>query len=121
MKNILPLFLGAWALTVAAATPPKPNILFIAVDDLRPELGCYSKDYILSPNIDRLARSSMVFNRNYCQQAVCGPSRASMLTGMWPDIVLWGDNGWKLGEHAAWAKRSNVENDANVPLIISAV
>src|SRR5690349_6438923 len=47
----------------AAAAPQKPNILFIAVDDLRPELGCYGRDYIKSPNIDRIARQGMTFDR----------------------------------------------------------
>ena len=62
----------------------KPNILFIAVDDLRPELGCYGKGHILSPNIDRLAAQGTVFTRAYCQVAVCGASRASLLTGLRP-------------------------------------
>ena len=59
-----------------AANPP--NILFIAIDDLRPELGCYGKTHIVSPAIDRLARQGMTFTRAYCQQAVCGASRASL-------------------------------------------
>ncbi len=64
--------------------PDKPNILFIAVDDLRPELGCYGKDYIKSPNIDRLAASGIIFTDAYVNYPVCGPSRASMLSGIYP-------------------------------------
>ena len=82
-------FLGATAAGSAAyllgQTARKPNILFFAVDDLRPELGCYGKTYIKSPNIDRIAKSGMVFRRAYCQQAVCSPSRTSLLTGTRPD------------------------------------
>ena len=68
----------------------KPNILFIPVDDLRPELGCYGNKKIKTPNIDRLAKSGLVFSRAYCQQAVCNPSRASLLTGLRPDsLQIW--------------------------------
>lgn len=65
----------------------KPNILFIAVDDLKPILGCYGNSQIKTPNIDRLAKMGTVFMRNYCQQAVCGPTRASLMTGMRPDYT----------------------------------
>ncbi len=68
-----------------AAAGDKPNVLFIAVDDLRPQLNCYGKKQIVSPNIDRLAREGLLFERTYCQQAVCAPSRASILTGLRPD------------------------------------
>jgi iduronate 2-sulfatase len=73
----------------------KPNILFIAVDDLRPELGCYGKATIYSPNLDRLAAHGMVFNRAYCQQAVCSPSRSSLMTGTRPDTT----KVWDLNTH----------------------
>jgi len=63
----------------------KPNILFIAVDDLRPELGCYGKNHIVSPNIDNLASNGVIFNRAYCNMPVCGASRASLMTGIYPN------------------------------------
>lgn len=65
----------------------KPNILFIAIDDLRPELGCYGSPIAKSPHIDRLASEGLKFNRAYCQQAICSPSRASLMTGARPDTI----------------------------------
>jgi len=69
---------------------PLPNILFIPVDDLRPEFGAYGDEFVKTPNMDRLAMQGVTFDRTYCQQAVCNPSRASLLTGLRPDsIQVW--------------------------------
>ena len=68
------------------------NVLFISVDDLRPNLGCYGDSHAVTPNIDRLADSGVRFNRAYCQQAMCGPSRASVLTALRPDTIRVWDN-----------------------------
>ena len=70
-----------------AQATERPNVLFIAVDDLRPDLGCYGAKHIHSPSIDKLARAGTVFSRAYCQQAVCSPSRTSLLTGRRPDTT----------------------------------
>ncbi len=63
------------------------NVLFIAVDDLRPQMGCYGDPDAITPHMDSLADEGMVFQRAYCQQAVCGPSRASLMTGLRPDSI----------------------------------
>ncbi|SHF47465.1 Arylsulfatase A [Mariniphaga anaerophila] len=74
-------------LFVVTGKAQKPNVLFIAVDDLRPELNCYGAEYMVTPNIDRLAKEGVLFHRAYCQQAVCAPSRNSMMTGLRPDAI----------------------------------
>ncbi len=86
MKSLLPLLALASLATLVRAAE-RPNVLFIAVDDLRPEFGAYGADYVKSPNLDRLARAGMTFNRSYCQQAVCSPTRSSLLTGTRPDTT----------------------------------
>ncbi|WP_027470782.1 sulfatase [Saccharicrinis fermentans] len=65
----------------------KPNILFIAIDDLRPELGCYGSPIAITPNIDQLAEQGLLFENAYCQQAICSPSRASLMTGARPESI----------------------------------
>jgi arylsulfatase A-like enzyme len=71
----------------------RPNVLFIALDDLRPELGCYGQGHIHSPHIDALAGGGVVFERAYCQYPVCNASRASIMTGLRPDSTGVYDNG----------------------------
>lgn len=86
---------GATALTLggcgrmlaeSSRTSKKKNVLFIAVDDLRPQLNCFGRTHMISPNIDRLAARGTVFSNCYCQVPVCGASRASLLTGIRPTL-----------------------------------
>jgi len=85
MKPLISVMLMLLVEAGAVFALERPNVLFIAVDDLRPQLGCYGKTQVRSPNIDRLAAGGVVFNRAYCQYASCCPSRSSLLTGLRPD------------------------------------
>ncbi|MCX7887003.1 MAG: sulfatase-like hydrolase/transferase [Verrucomicrobiae bacterium] len=85
MKPILASILIGF--TCAASLAEKPNVLLICVDDLKPLLGCYGVPIIKSPNIDRLAARGMLFERAFCNQAVCAPSRNALMTGLRPQTV----------------------------------
>lgn len=83
MKKILPLALALISINGYSKNAEKrPNVLMIAVDDLRPEMGCYGVKQMKTPNLDKLAGKGVVFNNSFCSVPVCGASRASLLTGV---------------------------------------
>jgi arylsulfatase A-like enzyme len=84
---LLVIILGGCSGSQQAEKELRPNILFIPVDDLRPDIGAFGDTTAITPNIDRLAAEGLIFTRAYCQQAVCNPSRASLLTGLRPDSL----------------------------------
>jgi iduronate 2-sulfatase len=86
VKKLLSILI-VLVLSYGSHAADKPNILFIAVDDLRPELGCYGSQMAMTPNLDRLAEDGLLFQRAYCQQAICSPSRASLMTGARPETI----------------------------------
>ena len=80
------LFLLAAVLSALSVTADeRPNVLFLICDDLNCDLGCYGNGVVASPNIDGLAARGVRFGNTYCQYPLCGPSRASMMTGRYPD------------------------------------
>lgn len=93
LLTVLPILIGSFYSCSQEGKKSEqklPNILFIPIDDLRPEFGAYGSELVKTPNMDRLAQQGVTFTRAFCQQAVCNPSRASLLTGLRPDsIQVW--------------------------------
>jgi iduronate 2-sulfatase len=103
--KLVTFFFVLFAFQSAAQVQQRPNIILIMVDDLRPELGSYGKKHMITPHIDRLAKTGQLFTRAYTNFPTCGPSRASLLSGLYPSRSRF--NEW------------NCSQDKDVPGIVS--
>ncbi|MFT5128791.1 MAG: iduronate 2-sulfatase [Rhodothermales bacterium] len=75
-------------LSLLAHAADRPNVLFLICDDLNCDMGVYKHPQVKTPHVDRLAARGVTFDRAYCQYPLCGPSRASFMTGLYPDQTL---------------------------------
>lgn len=93
MTRVILATMALFVLAVATAAQQRPNVLFLCIDDLRPELHCYGRQHMVTPRLDQLAASGRLFRRHYVQLPTCGASRFSMLTGRYPHTRGAFDNG----------------------------
>ncbi len=93
MNRLAAISILTLLISACSPQPQQPNLLFIAVDDLRPELACYGADYIHSPNMDKLASEGFLFTNHYVSVPTCGASRFSLLSGNYPVSTVQADNG----------------------------
>ena len=89
MKRLKSVFLLVLALTITASKTVKPpeklNVLFIIADDLNCAIGAYGDRLVKTPNLDKLAKQGLIFSNAHVQYPLCGPSRVSLMTGLYPD------------------------------------
>ncbi len=104
-RQILGLILWATCLGCLSAAD-RPNVLFIAIDDLRNDLGVLGVEHAQTPHLDRLARSSRLFTHHYVQVPTCGASRCALLRGQYPDVKAQVSNNAIKETHAEWGDRS---------------
>ena len=95
-------------LVLAASERPRPNVLFIAIDDLRNDLGALGATYAQTPQLDAFATTARSFTHHYVQVPTCGASRCALLRGRYPNEVAQVDNGGIALTHARWG-------EANLP------
>lgn len=112
MKSIVPIFcslvLLGWGNTAVTAAERKPNVLFIAIDDLRNDLGALGASHAKTPHLDAFAGTARTFSRHYVQVPTCGASRAALLRGRYPSTPAHVSNEAIKNTHPKWG-------DANLP------
>lgn len=102
MLRLIAAFFFVCMVSVTPAEEPnadRPNVLFVICDDLNCDIACYGHRQVKTPNIDRLAKRGVRFDQAYCQYPLCGPSRASFMTGMYPDQTLVKGNAIYIRQH----------------------
>lgn len=101
LSALTAVLLFSWCtnLCAAAPQPQRPNVLFLICDDLNCDIACYGHPLVKTPHIDRLAERGVRFEHAYCQYPLCGPSRASFMTGLYPDQTLIHRNSIYIREH----------------------